>query len=283
VGLLKVGDKEQRLAPVMDRLEAQIEVDPKGPWNIELNSPTDGSFLLIRSLVLSYGNQRLELVRDGRPAPWSLLGVELKGSPAPELPSSAVQTEGDWSFLEAPWKNLLGCSPLVVLEDEQELPRVKLDNWGAKAPTAEGVAHLGTRLYFHAQPGKAYRVAYGEDRHCWSNRYRSPDHLWVYPGDQLNLDLNQVLTARVQGALRKLEIRARGNEPIPEDALLDLTILVNDRVHFHKSLPAGELSYTTPLLLDPPLLRERDMDVRLELRLSPGSPPLFMTLMGWEG
>lgn len=282
-GRLRVGEQERVLEPTLDRLEAQLEVDPSGPWDLELIAPEGGGFLLVRSLVLSYGNQRLELVRDGRPAPWSLLGVDVTGPTPPEVPTGAVQTEGEWSFLDAPWSNTAGCTPLVVLEDGKELPRVKLDNWGAKVPTAEGVAHLGEKLYFQAQPGKDYRLAYAEDRHCWSNRFRSPDHLWLYPGDRLSLDMNQVLTARVQGALRKLEIRARSNEPVPADVTVDLNFLVNDRLHFHSSLVAADINYSTPVLLDPPLLRERDMDVRLELRLPEGSPPLLLTLMGWEG
>ncbi|HND32795.1 MAG TPA: hypothetical protein PLA94_22520, partial [Myxococcota bacterium] len=77
--------------------------------------------------------------------------------------------------------------------------------------------------------------------------------------------------------------RARSNEPVPADVTVDLTFLVNDRVHFHSSLPAADISYTTPVLLEPPLLRERDMDVRLELQLPASSPPLLLTLMGWEG
>lgn len=280
--LVRVGGQEQVLSVEEDRLVAQLPVDPQGPWTIELES-TEG-FWVLRSLRLVQGPFSMMLVEEAKPRTTDLFAgdqVQVEGD-VPALQASETRRKGALSYVEIPWKNEVGCSPLRVLKDDVPLPRDARNLFQATNPRGTEVQHVGNRLYFSAAPQGATTMDFDPDRHCWAKAtQKSPDRYWLYPGDRLNGPITGEMRGKLIGAMRRVELQVHANQPLPAGAALQLTLLQDEEVLFDAPVPIQEGKNL--IFLPTPLPREFKTRASFRIEGQPELPPMLLTLHGVEG
>jgi hypothetical protein len=279
---LRVGDQEQVLRPQEDRLVAQLPVDPQGPWSIELLA-TEGYWVL-RSLRLVQEPFSMVLVEEAKPRTTDLFAgalVQVEGE-VPVLQTTQPQRRGALSYVEIPWKNEVGCSPLRVLEGGVPLPRDTRNLFQAANPRGTEVQHVGNRLYFSATQQGATTMDFDPDRHCWAKATaKSPERYWLYPGNRMEGPITGEMRGKLAGAMKRVELQVAANQPLPAGAALQFTLLQEGKVLFDASVPIQEGKN----LIFLPTSLPREFKTRASFRIegAPELPPMLLTLHGVEG
>jgi hypothetical protein len=280
--ILRVGGQELRLQPQEDRLVAELLVDPQASWSIELQAPE--GYWVLRSLRLVQGPLSMVLVEEAKPRLTDLFAgdrVQVTGEvPALEMPP--IRQRGELSYVELPWKNVVGCSPLRVLEEGEPLPRDARNLFQAAVPRGTEVQHVGDRLYFSASQQGEVTVDYDPDRHCWAKSTpKSPERYWLYPGDRLDGPITGEMRGKLAGAMKRVELQVAANLPLPAGATLHLTILQDERIFFDESVQIQDGKNL--IFLPTPLPREFKTHASFRIEGAPELPPMLLTLHGVEG
>ncbi len=267
---------------------------PKGPWTVEVRSPADGPWLLVRRVVA--GNEA---------APWYMVGgadtgrtVDLfKGeltvdtTPPPLGPLGKVgpAKDGGWridsSALEAPESDLVyrvsgvaGCSPVIISEDGVPLPgpntspRLIKESPGGYMHTAFGVLFSTVDGSSPLENGRAYTAALSPDRTCRTGR-------WLYPGDVARFQVGAEQLRRLSRGASRLELTAADFGGTDPTARLTVRLLVDGELLFEGDAPLAGIATTPPSWDLPAPVGSTAENVVVELSSGPGAPFVMFTAL----
>lgn len=260
---------------------------PRGPWGVEVRSPPDGPWLLVRRMVAGTGAE-----------PWHLLGSVDTGTTVDFLKGKAIfpaevphvgplgpispTADGGWRFdtsaLGVPDSEVINarsglnrCSPARVSEDGVPLaaPNIGLgklaETDGAYAHTAAGILFNTSDRSAPTTNGRAYTAALDPGRMCATSR-------WLYPGDVTRFRVGpRQLWALATGAthLRLSAVSFDGGSPA---AALTARLFVGGEAVFTTTLPlAGIDAAPADHALPAPVGRDSE-DVFVELSVPPDAP-----------
>ena len=264
---------------------------PAGPWRVEVASPADGPWLLVRSVVA--GTDAAPWYALGTPDEGRVVSV-LKGSvtydgapPAIGALGRVFPTKGggwrvETTDLGAPngdtvyrATGISACSPIRLLEDGAPLAqpnapvRLVPTTAGAWAHTAFGVLFSTSDLTSPLANGRAYTAALNPERPCRTGR-------WLYPGDHATFAVPDNLLGRLAEGATRLDLTANafGGDT---SAALTVRVRVGDAELLSTTTAVGGLDAAPPRFsLTTPVPRDAK-GVVVELSTPPGAPFVMVT------
>lgn len=258
------------------------------PWTLEVTTPPDGPFVVVRALTLIAGDRRSIVVA---PPPRPMLDAVTTGTvasppPPPALPAGSLHDGAPaQAFLRAPFRNVAGCSPLRAVVDGAELPPFFTPDAGRPEGRGflrelpaypfpfgpEGASHhVRDRLYVGGpggadalSDGRAYGLGLAADRRCWAPACSTCEgRVWVYPGDALTLSV-----PIPPGTLRVLTVEALAGVAAARSGPLHVEVAAGGVTHLSADLPREAWRGDARLVLDPPIVGNGPGDLTLTLAL----------------
>ncbi|MDP2313483.1 MAG: hypothetical protein Q8P41_11305 [Pseudomonadota bacterium] len=267
---------------------------PTAAWGVEVTSPPDGPWLLVRRIVAG---------TDA--APWYLLGAPDSGrtvemlrgelayaaAPPPLGPlGKALPTrEGGFRFeataLGAPdgdtvykQSGISACSPVVVLEDGVPLPapnsplRIVKEGGGAYAHTAFGILFSAPDGASPIESGRTYTAILNPDRACRSGR-------WIYPGDIARFTVGADPLRRLSTAATRLDLTVSAFGGTDPTAAMTARVIVGTETVFEGTAPFATLDATPPSWVLPVPIPATAEGVVVELSTPAGAPFAMVTAL----
>ncbi|MDP2307096.1 MAG: hypothetical protein Q8P18_13815 [Pseudomonadota bacterium] len=267
---------------------------PAGPWSVEVRSPADGPWLLVRRVVA--GTEA---------APWHLVGDADTGHAADFLKGEATvaaappdigtlgkieaMKEGVWRFdtsaLTAPDAEAIAavsginrCSPVRIAEDGVPLavPNIGVPKLaqtaGAYAHTAAGILFTTSDRTAPDTNGRTYTASLDAARTCLRSR-------WLYPGDAVRFRLGAPQLRELEDGATHLQLTAvalGGADPAAAMTarLFVAGVEVSTQTVPMSSLGAAPLEWPLAAPIPPD-----DADVVVELSTPAGAPYALVTAL----
>jgi hypothetical protein len=282
------------------------------PWTLEIEVPADGPWLLLQNLAVGSSPRTSHLI--GVPEQLNGASIRLVGgrvqdthldpvyrTPPPALELGKIKKAPrdiamvslvDLAELaDAPHPRATRphkCSPIRIYEDGVPLAVHHELCMNMATMKAGRSCHAGNVLYFSASDGsnplkngRDYQFRLAEDRLCDRRNQRDTTPLrgvlWLYPGDQLVLQLPADRLASFYDGANRLQIEVEA--PVHrEGEALDARLFVQGKQVLQTMLEAPVARrkvYDLPLT---PALPPRAQDVRLEIR-NPSPSAYWLVLM----
>lgn len=244
-------------------VQAALESAPPAgsTWQVQVSSPADGPYLLLRTLSLGQGRSRVFLVGANHMEQGSSQlflgrannrGVEFTwATPPPDLPQGAMRIRGTTGTLAVPELDFLLRSALPDMGDGNNCDPVRFQEggqmWGPMSPSCaaprEGTpgtwCHRAGQLMFAAPGGKALLkdgvqrgAVLDPTREC-AKAFRR----WLYPGDTLTMRLESTrfLVGADSLVVRGYDLPATGDGP------LRMALRVGEQEVFSKEVLQSQL------------------------------------------
>ncbi len=269
---------------------------PTGPWQVTVDSPADGPYLLLRWIGVASGDATADIL--GTPElldpPTASLLVDPKRSKAhcerPPPPIDATpetafraktarfvvpkyaELDDEWIQTRVPCRR---CTPLRVAEDGVVHEKPLITCMPARGGKPHRSCQEGEQVLFTASDstppldnGRSYRLTLAPDRQI--GRF-----WWLYPGDLARLPaINRELRALRDGASHlSLEAKAFAGHP---DNPVTLELRIGEVVVAQAELTAGELDQG-PLEIDFPPTPVSGQEVELTLESGLEAPFMLVT------
>ncbi len=266
---------------------------PEGPWSVEVRSPPDGPWLLVRRVVAGTSA-----------APWYLVGAAdagrtvdlLKGDVAYAGAPPAIGSlgrifpakDGGWRIeadaLGVPngeevarMSGISACSPLTIAEDGVPLPapntapRLVLETPGAWQHTAFGVRFVTVDGSSPLENGRAYTAHLDPARKCRSA-------WWLYPGDVARFTLPARRLGTFSRGATRLELTAAALGDAGTSALT-ARVLVGDEEHFAGTAPLAGIDRAPPSWTLARAVLPTSPDLTVELSVPADGPFTLITAL----
>lgn len=280
---LVVGEQSSAFTQAGARLHAEAALPGSGSWSLQLRSPADGPYLLVRALRIVNDGRTTPLIDEPVSRELDVLdkgGWTVDGAPPP-TPPLPLEEKGDRRWFTVP--RVGPCSPFRVREGATPIAQDTTPATGQSPPAAETTVQAGDRLYLPTSrvsaPAEAFALELSPDRHCAASRPKGGDGLvWVYGGDTLHLDVPRGKLHALGGDAQRVRV---SGTPLPGDvatATLHVRVSLAGVVLAEADLPAAEVRGGHVLALSAPVAATAPGALTVDATWSPSAPPLLLRL-----
>lgn len=265
--------------PVSDGAAAATMSPPaEQGWTLSVTSPSDGPYLLLRTLRVQVGGASRDLIPPPRERHLDLLqnGMWSMAGSIPTPPARAAHADPEGAAFELGWVATTDCSPVRVAHGGALLP----ESTSGKPGT--GTRHTQTRLTFSPLPGTDleadYAVVYEPDRVCKRLCRECAEQVWLYPGEVLRAEVPERKRAAAGPVLGKLVLDVAPASPAESpSAGFGVSVVLGEETLLEAEVLPERFSSPITLPFSRSIAAREKGSLRVVFRSHALLPPLLVT------